>query len=273
MISFNSIAKLRGCISEVRLLSTYSSGHDGAFRIHRDDDGKITGLSKISVSREKPFCIDFTSPRFQQRIKQANSELVVKAVGKASLIVDLTAGLGRDGMMLAATGKQIVMVEEQLVLAEMLQSALSKLSNDPKHCSLYSRIKLIAGNSLNSADLIQSYIDERGETAQSISVYLDPMYPQKSTPRKSLVKKETQWLHLLAKQFQNKEEEDNFHIQLFLMAKRFATDRIVVKRPMNALSLVRDPQPHATISGRDQRFDVYFVHQLQKSSKSLISNH
>jgi Putative SAM-dependent methyltransferase len=61
--------------------------------------------------KEKPFCIDFSSVAMQRRGAAADSELLVKAMGKSprreTLLWDLTAGLGRDSFLLASAGFRV----------------------------------------------------------------------------------------------------------------------------------------------------------------------
>ncbi len=78
----------------------------------------------------------------------ANQELVVKSMGKSTIIVDMTAGLGRDAIVLASTGRSVICIEENLVLHLLQQDALNKLHvTQPK---LASRIHLLHGVALAS---------------------------------------------------------------------------------------------------------------------------
>lgn len=54
--------------------------------------------------KEKPFRIDFAAKKFQFRMSRSSpaEELLCKAVGPARTVLDLTAGLGRDALVLAA---------------------------------------------------------------------------------------------------------------------------------------------------------------------------
>lgn len=240
-------------------------GNNGLhYLIRRDDSGRITGVEKIGNMKEKPFVIDFTTKSFQQRLKLAHSELVVRALGKAGLVLDLTAGLGRDSMMLAGAGKRVIMIEEQAVLGELLDAALQKLSTISDYQDLCERVRLIRGSSFDAANSIRRLIMETTTSLvpPPISVYLDPMYPERPETRKSLVKKGSQWLHLLARRFPHEEEEANHNARLFEVAKEFSTDRIVVKRSASSPYLVKNLKPHAMVSGKSQRFDIYFVNQL-----------
>ncbi len=232
------------------------------FLVRTNSNGNIIDIRKRISSLEKPFKIEFTSPSFQMRLKQAKKELAVRAIGKADLIIDLTAGLGRDSMMFAGSGKHVIMVEESIILAGLLNSALQDFERKFGSNDVHRRVKLVEGNAAHCCHQIRELIDEVGTLKQSVSVYLDPMYPENPHTRKSLVKKETQWLHLLAKQYNMEGEEEN-NATLFKIAKLFATDRIVAKRSISAPYLMKNIEPHASVYGRTQRFDIYLVNQLK----------
>lgn len=204
---------------------------------------------------ENPFSIDFCSPSARVRQAQAQNELSVKALGKASRVIDLTAGLGRDSVMFAASRKfnEVVMVERNEVLFFLLQDAVKRLksSNTP---SVGERIRGVIKE--DGCSFIPAPIT--GDTA----VFLDPMYPEGSVGRKSAVKKETQILHRLVDP-QDKDAENENNAALFESASRIANTRIVVKRPLNAKPLdLRGLLPHESLFGSTQRFDIYFKSRL-----------
>jgi hypothetical protein len=123
-----------------------------------------------------------------------------------------------------------------------------------------------------------------------VAVYLDPMYPQGFIGGRALVKKDMQvrlrfyggslsravW-HVYAAQMLHrllasecgdprKLEWDRANdAALFSTARKLATTRIVVKRPLNAPGLVAagEARPHDVIKGRAHRFDVYYANRLR----------
>lgn len=266
-VNFQSKTFKGSSIKTLRRISSLSSSATKVptepFLVRTNSNGNVIEIRKRISSLEKPFKIEFTSPSFQLRLKQAKKELAVRAIGKADLIIDLTAGLGRDSMIFAGSGKQVIMVEESIILAGLLNSALQDFDRKFGSNDILRRVKLIEGNAAHCCNQIRELIDEEGTLKRSVSVYLDPMYPENPHTRKSLVKKETQWLHLLAKQYSMQGEEEN-NSTLFKIAKLFATDRIVVKRSISAPFLVKNIEPHASVYGRTQRFDIYLVNQLKE---------
>lgn len=227
------------------------SPEDGALGV------SFTGDS--AARRQKPFSIDFASNSSIARQKQAHNELIVKSVGKAPIVVDMTAGLCRDAMMLAAAGKQVVCCEQHPVIHALLQDALLRLSAvNPK---LAKRVLLLHGNSCESLDAIRALLLRLSpDLMNPVTVVLDPMYPTPPSERKALVKKETQVLHRLTELTGHQGAGDQ---QLFQAARAIATDRIVVKRDLHDAELVPGlVSAHGVNKGRTQRFDLYFANRL-----------
>ena len=193
--------------------------------------------STLSESKELPFFIDFCSDRMRMRCRKATQELVVRAIRSGqrppSLVVDFTAGLGRDSLLLAAAGMRVVMVERNPILYSLLQDALARLRNvDPALCS---RLSLLLGDA--------GLIDLAGDRPET--VYLDPMYPTGEVGRKANVKKETKYLHRILAD----EGDDELNNRLlFEKALVFAKHKVVVKRPLHADNLQHIP-PQSTIKG------------------------
>lgn len=220
---------------------------DGALELHVNDP-----------AIRKPFRINFMNSK---RSLQAPSELVAKAFGKCNIIVDLTAGLGRDSFILASSGRRVLMNERNPYLHALLEDSLLRLRcHDPalaEKLSLSNIDIAFGGGSIH----IPAELQQQGE----ISVYLDPMYPQGIIGKRSQVKKETQILHRLARENEGNDDQNNRF--LFDTAMQLATDRIVVKRPLAAEPLLA-MVPHSTIKGSTQRFDIYFMRRKIEITKA-----
>ena len=201
---------------------------------------------------DRPFSIDFCTKSVAERLRGSRGELVVKALGHADRLIDLTAGLGRDAVILAASGnfKHVLMVERNVILYHLLDDALQRL----KICnpSLAERIQTL----MHGDASLSSTADHLMAPDTSTAVYLDPMYPDNTVGRRSMVKKETQILHRLNDDKTLPSEKIN-NAALFATAKRLATSRIVVKRPKAAPPIDISEGPSFSIDGSTQRFDVY----------------
>lgn len=237
-------------------------------KIHElDDDTLVCGylggalhLWNHPASRKKtnPFKIDFLDAKNERRKTSANTELVCKAVGNTSnkLVVDLTAGLGRDSFLLATRGHTVVMFERNNVLYRLLLDALERLKAvDP---ILSDRMQLyhldVTCETTQVFEIVQRI---RGKLDREVAVYLDPMYPDGSIGSKASVKKESQILRSLTA-FANSSDDSMNNQALFKIAQALGS-RIVVKRPINGECIVSAPRSSSVIRGSSQRFDVYVV--------------
>lgn len=223
--------------------------------LQRQPDGlflKFESPESSSLKKMKPFKIDFVESLTKPRNKDAKSELVCRAVGNANVVVDLTAGLGRDSFVLASSGYTIKMVERNEGLFLLLEDGISRLKS--VNPSIGSRMTLLKRSSCSINNLRDLQIEQN----ESVAVYVDLMYPANKVGKKAMVKKETQILHHLVSKVEGEDEVNNRAV--FETALKLATTRVVVKRPINAEPLLSLP-PHAVIKGSTQRFDIYFANQ------------
>ncbi len=253
-----------------------SLNSDLQFLLKKDPERNILSLSSISFLKEKPFFLDYNSKSWQERFSQSSKELVVKAIGRDNdVIIDFTAGLGRDSLLLASANPNchLFMIEQNPVIYLLLQNALERL--DLLRPKLKSQVSLYSGSAQDIS--IQSMITEQlrlqaqqrsQEDPLRVSVYLDPMYPIPAKERTAQVKKETQILHRVLALYRQDYSEDNMKESeendqaLFEVAAKLATNKIVVKRGMGCSSLkvlFDGKQLHANhvVKGNNQRFEVY----------------
>lgn len=201
------------------------------------------GLHKKGEDIEKPFHIDFLSSKILYRIQQASlrKELLARAMGmhpsEHPVIVDTTAGLGRDSFILASLGYHVTLIERSPILHALLTDAMERAKKNIKISPIIERMNLIHANSIEWLST-QNKVD---------IIYLDPMFPERK--KSASVKKEMVVLqYLLGK--------DTDSEQLFQLALSCATHRIVVKRPRLAESLAHHT-PNFSLTGKNSRFDIY----------------
>jgi len=189
--------------------------------------------------------IDFLTGPLGYRLKHRAKEILTKAVGIKGnyrpTVIDATAGLGRDAVLLAHCGCSVVMLERSPVVAGLLADALGRLNAtlpDDKKFAL----------SLVQTDA-KIYLQQLAEQDQPDVIYLDPMYPHRT--KSALVKKEMRQLREIV-------GDDTDSQALLEIALKRAKNRIVVKRPRLAPTL-SDLKPSFVITGKTQRFDVYLA--------------
>lgn len=185
-----------------------------------------------------PLQVDFVTGKAAWR--RGQGELIVKAVklrGKSGVtVLDATAGLGRDGFVLASHGFKVVLLERDPVIHALLEDGLKRASTDEDIRTSTDCIEL------HHADLLDWQPTERPEV-----VYLDPMFPQRQKSAK--VKKEMVIFQQLLDPTVDEE-------QLLNRALQLAGVKVVVKRPIKAAALA-GRRPTAQIKGRSIRFDIY----------------
>ena len=220
-----------------------------------DEKNKLSWLSDgLSVAPEWD--------KLQRRVVSAGrkSELLLQAakITSDSTVIDATAGFGHDSLILASTGAQVIMLEQQPLMALLLLAEQLRMNALPNWQKLMSRLQIINTNALNYFERLQT-------DAKAIDVvYLDPMFPEDSyqdskTGKGAKVGKHMQALHQLACPPTPEEE-----MQLLQAAQAVVSHhgdkqgRVVVKRPQLAPLLANQP---ASESWHNEavRFDGYFV--------------
>ena len=152
-------------------------------------------------------------------------------------VVDATAGLGRDAMLLASLGCTVTAVERSVILGAMLRDALERAAGEIKP----GRVRLVVGDAV---DVLARMSDREAPDV----VYLDPMYPPSG--KSALPKKEMRILRRLV-------GDDADAGNLLGVARRVARDRVVVKRTPRAPPLA--PGPTVSYRGKLARYDVYLT--------------
>ncbi len=201
-------------------------------------------LHTLHQPQIKPIWIDFLNHKLSHRrlFSGGHGQLMARAIGtkkiKNARVLDLTAGLGVDGFMLANLACQVTMIERHPIIAALLRDALIRAQQAPWFCAL--QLTLVESTA-------QAYLATLTDTPDVI--YLDPMYPEHK--RTTQAKKEMQ----LLRQLVGKDEDAPALLKLALQKVR---RRVVVKRPRLAPSLL-GPKPHHQYIGKSSRFDVYFT--------------
>jgi 16S rRNA (guanine1516-N2)-methyltransferase len=176
--------------------------------------------------------------------RQALARAVGLKKGWQPTVIDATAGLGRDAFILASLGCHVHMLEKAPVLAALLEDGLQRAAQSAATEEIIRhRLRFTRADSL---DFLQNLQEE----AYPDVIFLDPMFPERT--KSSLVKKEMRILRSLS-------GDDENGSGLLALSLRRARNRVVVKRPRLASSLLDRPEPSHQITGKSSRFDVYLV--------------
>lgn len=202
-------------------------------------------LRNCAAGAPGPLYVDFSSTilDFRRRRGGGRKEPLARAAGlkhnRCPVILDATAGLGRDSFILAGLGCRVYLRERSPVVAALLKDGMDRGLQDKKIRPVIERMELAAGEA-RSISTDQPAIEV---------VYLDPMYPE--ITQKARVKKEMQFLRAIV-------GRDNDTPELLAWALKTAVNRVVVKRPGKAQA-IKGPPPSFAIKGGGHRFDVYLI--------------
>ncbi len=192
--------------------------------------------------------VDFTAGRaaHRRRFGGGVSQPLARAAGLKRgwrpRVLDATAGMGRDGFVLAALGCELTLLERSPVIWALLEDGVrrARAAEDPELRAIAQRMIV------RHADAIR-YLERLSERDAPDVVYLDPMYPHR---RKSArVKKEMSLFRALV-------GDDPDSEALLQAARGRAGYRVVVKRPTQA-GYLGDASPTMSIESPNTRYDVY----------------
>ena len=227
-----------------------------------DDKDKLSWLSDgLSVAPEWD--------KLQRRVVSAGrkSELLLQAAKLTtdSRVIDATAGFGHDSLILASTGAQVIMLEQQPLMALFLLAEQQRMSALPNWQKLMSRLRIINTDALSYFASLQA---ESLNTIKKVDViYLDPMFPEDSyqdskTGKGAKVGKHMQALHQLASPPTEEEERQLLQSAQVVVGQNLqntqAQGRVVVKRPQLA-PLLANQQASESWHNEAVRFDGYFI--------------
>lgn len=225
-----------------------------------DDKNKLSWLSHgLSVAPEWD--------KLQRRVVSAGrkTELLLQAtkITADSQVIDATAGFGHDSLILASTGAQVMMLEQQPIMALLLLAEQQRMSAEPNWQKLMARLQIINTDALS---YFANFQDNSAMAKAVAVVYLDPMFPNDSyqdskTGKGAKVGKRMQALHHLASPPTAAQE-----LQLLQSAQVVVSaidthqqqGRVIVKRPKEAPFFAQQI-PDESWHNEAVRFDGYFL--------------
>ena len=187
-----------------------------------------------------PLKIDIQKGALGWRLARAQHEThLKKAIGKTDRplrILDATAGLLGDSMIMLALGHSVTAYEQSKILYTMLNNELNQLSE--------------TDSNLLNFKLINSNVCETNFNEKSFDViYFDPMYPEDkaSNARRSDLKKINSILQIegLASDSES----------TFTFLRSIPKTKLIVKRPLKVDAF--EGSINYQIKGKSVRFDIY----------------
>jgi 16S rRNA (guanine1516-N2)-methyltransferase len=190
--------------------------------------------------------VDFVSGAVAHRLRfgggrgQSLAKAMGLRAGKTPMIVDATAGLGRDAFLLASLGAQVTMIERSEIMHALLVDGMARAEAEGgEFRDIIGRMTLLKGD---AKDLLA---DLAGE-----AVLIDPMHP----PRKNsaLVKRELRQVREIV-------GTDDDAADLVRVALACARNRVVLKWPAKADPIDVGRSYSHQILGKSTRYDVFMV--------------
>jgi 16S rRNA (guanine1516-N2)-methyltransferase len=209
-------------------------------------NNRLELYSRTTAGLQGPLGVDFLSARniyrfkHDLRIDQPLARAAGIKQGRRPTVCDGTAGLGRDGFILAALGCSVWLLERSFPVWLILEDGIRRAGNHPDIGGVFrDRITLVHDD---TATFLAS------STHVFETVYLDPMYPHRT--KSSLNKKELRQLKAVV-------GPDPDSAELLRAVRTRAVNRTVVKRPALAPPLA--PDPDFSIRGKSTRYDIYLT--------------
>ncbi|MFO7955281.1 class I SAM-dependent methyltransferase [Thioalkalivibrio sp.] len=218
---------------------------------HHDGDADLVletgdhGLELIREDTRPPLRLqlDFAAGRQGYRLAHAGHqrEGLIRAFGKLprdGRVLDASAGLGRDTLLLAAHGFQVTAWERHPVVYHLLADALARAALHPELAPIIGRIDLREGNA--NPDRLDP---------PAMAAVFDPMFPERT--KRAAVKKDMQLIQALMPDAADPDAEETL-----ASLRRHVERRVIVKRPLHAPAVGPDT-PQARVKGKSVRFDLY----------------
>lgn len=217
---------------------TFNELERAGLSLRRDEEGLV--LEGDGMELRASF--DDMKPRL--RPDRLSRELLVRAARVKGVgcptVVDATAGLGEDSLLLAAAGFTVTLLECNPVIATMLADAVERARCDPDLSQSAGRMEVIEGDGVRIL---------RGLSVPPDVVYLDPMFPGRT--KSAAVKKKFQFLHRL-------EAPCDDEAALLDAAIAARPRKVVVKRPLKGPHL-GDVKPDYELRGKAVRYDCIVI--------------
>ncbi len=236
--------------SEAACHADHDSAADVLLRLNADAGG--LSLQNANDPRATATRVDFLDATLQYRLRTSGKRqglgkaigLDKAATGQQVFVVDATAGLGRDALVLAHLGCRVLLLEQSPLMHALLADGFSRGNSEgtPHMRAVLARMQLLHADARQWLASVASPDGERPDV-----IYLDPMFPPRGKQAK--VKKDIALLHQLL----GSEADLGSLLQAALKVARY---RVVLKRPDGKLP-PELPAPAFWIGDKPAAFAVY----------------
>ena len=206
-------------------------------------------MKKVEVELK----IDFVTGAVGHRLRfgGGRGQDLAKAMGlragKTPMIVDATAGLGRDSFLLASLGAQVILIERSEKMHALLVEGMNRAENEGgEFREIIGRMSLMKGD---AKDLIPELSGE--------AILIDPMHPPRQ--KSALVKRELRQVREIV-------GADDDAADLVRIALAHAQNRVVLKWPAKADPIDGLKACTHQILGKTTRYDVFMVNNERRAT-------
>ncbi|MFT5066860.1 MAG: 16S rRNA (guanine1516-N2)-methyltransferase [Yoonia sp.] len=190
--------------------------------------------------------VDFVTGAVGHRLKfgGGRGQDLAKAMGlrggKTPMIIDTTAGLGRDSFLLASLGASVIMIERSEKMHALLVQGMKRAANEGgEFREIIARMTLLKGD---AKDLLPALTGE--------AILIDPMHPPRHNS--ALVKQELRQVREIV-------GTDDDAADLVRVALKHARNRVVLKWPTKADPIEGLKPCTHQIRGKTTRYDVFMT--------------
>jgi 16S rRNA (guanine1516-N2)-methyltransferase len=163
------------------------------------------------------------------------------------MIVDATAGLGRDSFLLASLGAQVILIERSEKMHALLVEGMNRAENEGgEFREIIGRMSLMKGD---AKDLIPELSGE--------AILIDPMHPPRQ--KSALVKRELRQVREIV-------GTDDDAADLVRIALAHAQNRVVLKWPAKADPIDGLKACTHQILGKTTRYDVFMLNNERRAT-------
>ncbi|MCK4869203.1 MAG: class I SAM-dependent methyltransferase [Alphaproteobacteria bacterium] len=198
------------------------------------------------TQRQVGLICDFTGGAVRHRFRfgggrgQALPRAVGMKGGKTPMVVDATAGLGRDAFLLASLGATVILIERSPEMHGLLEEGMARAQDaGGEVAEVIKRMTLLHGDARNLLPTLSPEV-----------VLVDPMHPPQK--KSALVKNEMRLIRNIVGM-----DEDSGDLMKVALAT--ARKRVVLKWPQRADPMEGIAPPSHRITGKTTRYDVFMV--------------
>lgn len=201
-------------------------------------DSKGVSLSGYKLTYQGDFEENMLRRVTDGRLQHEMLAKATKSDKSGLTAIDATAGMGEDAFLIAANGYDVILHEQNPVIALLLKDAIRRAKKNPTLKNIANNMHVVNGDSV---DLLTKRLDPVDV------IYLDPMFPGRQ--KSGLINKKLQLIQKMESPCSNEKS-------LFDAAISAKPSKIIVKRPLKAPPL-DERKPNYTLDGKAIRYDIY----------------